>query len=156
MKKLLVFIYALLLAIPFDLYAQASLTPTVTLEPIQVKTHELKKEALYLQGINAPAPDNGFYNDSPANKMGLGVINLTTAWLDIPGGVADETKENNILSGLSFGLGSGLASAFARGSAGLIDILTAGVPPYEEAMVEPEYKVNNPQKKGFRIVIFSW
>ncbi|MDP2940717.1 MAG: exosortase system-associated protein, TIGR04073 family [Candidatus Omnitrophota bacterium] len=156
MKKLLVLICALAIFIPLDLYAQAGLTPTVTLEPIQVKTPAPKKEALYLRGINAPLPDNGFYNDSPANKMGLGVTNLATAWLDITAGVADETKENNVLSGLTFGFGRGLASAFARGSAGLIDILTAGLPPYDEPIVEPEYKVNNPQREGFRIVIFSW
>ncbi len=96
------------------------------------------------------------YRDTFVSKMGEGAINAATSWTDVPGQMAQVSEEHNILLGCTVGLGAGLVSGIIRGVSGAYDIATCGLPPYDEPTMKPKYKVNNPQKEGFKVRLLSW
>lgn len=104
----------------------------------------------------AVTTDELYYRDSPATKGANGFINATTAWSDLPAEVAETTANDNILSGITFGAGRGLASGVTRTAAGIVDMLTFAIPPYDSPLADTEYKVNNPEKEGYKVNIFRW
>ena len=116
--------------------------------------------ASFIQFVNSPrtplaVSNEEYYNDFPTNKMGLGVINAATSWTDIPIEIAETSAKDNLLSGITFGFVKGLASGFTRGAAGVVDVATFGLPPYQKPLMEPEYEVKRPEE-GFKIDILRW
>jgi len=107
----------------------------------------------FLDSLNQ---DKETYNNCPISKAGDGALNAVSAWTDIPAEISYETADNNILSGLTFGLGRGVISGFTREAAGLVDLATCAFPPYNQPLVEPEYAVKHPDKDGLKITILSW
>lgn len=99
--------------------------------------------------------DVDLYYGSPFNKLGNGILNIASSWTDVPYEVGKVSIDDNILTGMTFGLAAGLANGFIRLSAGVIDAATFGIPPYDDVLMEPEYEANQPAK-DFRIVLFSW
>jgi len=81
------------------------------------------------------------YKDSPANKLGRGLINTATCWTEIPGEMARISNETDPLVGSTIGLFQGTFLALVRGLTGLYDTLTFAVPPYDEPVMEPEYGI---------------
>ena len=110
----------------------------------------------FLKVVNANPVKEDSIADTPAEKFGDGVINTVTAWTDIPRDVADVSEQDNVFWGMTYGLGQGLASGFTRGVAGVADVATCPVSPYNEPSVKPEYKVDKPQQDGLKISLFSW
>lgn len=74
-------------------------------------------------------------------KLGRGVINTLTGWLEVPKGIVDETKENNIFTGLTVGSIKGLGLGLVRTGAGIYETLTFPFPIPEgyEPIVKPNY-----------------
>lgn len=142
-----------------DLYAQGGqdalmgLTPNTIFLPRSEQPMPTDTRA-FLQDVNTP--DDIYYNSSPVTKGSDGLINVTTFWAEVPKEIYDTTADSNILNGLTFGFARGLIYGFGRGTAGVIDTTTCVVPPYDDPIVEPQYKVNNPQKDGFKITLFRW
>lgn len=95
------------------------------------------------------------YVDTPVGKMGVGIINTTTSWADIPGKVAEVSERDNIFLGVTLGLGEGIVSGIARGASGVADVATFGLTPYDKPLMEPQYKVENPNE-GFKIDLLKW
>ncbi len=93
--------------------------------------------------------------DFPTNKMGVGMMNAATAWTDLPRGMARVSRNDNLLMGMTLGAAEGVVSAIGRGAAGVIDMATFGLPPYEEPLVSPEYRTENPNKE-LQIKLLSW
>ena len=91
----------------------------------------------------------------PTNKMGIGMLNAATAWTDLPRGMARVSRNDNLLMGMTLGLGEGVVSAIGRGAAGVIDMATFGLPPYEEPLVTPEYRTENPNEE-LKVKLLSW
>jgi len=98
---------------------------------------------------------NESYVDTPVEKMGVGIINTTTSWADIPGKVAEVSERDNIFLGITLGLGEGIVSGVARGASGVADVATFGLAPYDKPLMEPQYKVNNPNE-GFKVDLLKW
>lgn len=98
---------------------------------------------------------NGPYYDTPVEKASAGFVNTTTSWADIPAKIAEVSERDNLFLGVTMGFGEGLVSGVARGASGIIDMATFGVPPYDEPLMEPEYKVANPDE-GFKIDLLKW
>lgn len=126
----------------------------------QTRTELNPTPSSFIRFVNSPnaplaAPSEGYYNDFPTNKMGLGVINATTSWTDIPIEIAETSAKDNLLSGITFGFVKGLASGFTRGAAGVVDVATFGLPPYQRPLMEPEYEIKRPEE-GFKIDILRW
>jgi len=95
------------------------------------------------------------YADTPVEKMGVGIINTTTSWADVPQKVAEVSERDNIFLGVTLGLGEGIVSGLARGASGVADVATFGLAPYNRPAIEPTYKVENPNE-GFKIDLFKW
>ncbi len=95
------------------------------------------------------------YYDTPVDKASAGFINATTSWADIPAKIAEVSEKNNIFLGVTAGFGEGLVSGVARGASGVADMATFGVPPYDKPLMEPQYKVVNPDE-GFKVHLLNW
>ena len=115
-------------------------------------------QADFLSSINAKtAQESVAAVDTPFQKMGDGVINTVTAWADIPRSILEVTNQkDSILMGMTFGLGEGVASGLKRGVAGVYQVTTCTISPYDRPLVAPVYKVDHPQKDGLKISLFKW
>ena len=160
MKKILIMILTACFMIPatMSIYAQMGEDALMGLTPYSMPLPRTEVPApattdAFLRDVNA---DYIYYNDSPVTKGSDGLINATTFWTELPKGVVDTTAESNILGGLTVGLGRGIIYGLGRGAAGVIDTTTCVLPPYDEPIVEPDYKVKNPNQEGFKITLFSW
>ncbi|MDO8661884.1 MAG: exosortase system-associated protein, TIGR04073 family [Candidatus Omnitrophota bacterium] len=107
----------------------------------------------FLERLNA---DNNIYENCPISKAGDGALNAALAWVDIPKGISEETEDSNLFLGLTIGLGKGLIVGVKREAAGIIDLATCGFPPYDKPLMTPDYKVNQPDKNGFKVKVWSW
>lgn len=113
--------------------------------------------------INAPLAgdlgninlDESAYANSPAEKAGKGAINTATAWTDIPKQITQVTDQSNMFIGLTVGFTKGLATGLARTVAGVYQIATGPIPPYDKPLVKPEYKSVD-SKKELQIKVLNW
>lgn len=108
--------------------------------------------ATFLDSVNA----EDSYENTALSKAGDGLVNATTFWTEIPKGVAEVTDESNVIIGLTVGLGKGLFTGLARGASGVYDTVTCGIPPYDKPAMKPGYRVDNPQKNGYKIKLLKW
>ena len=81
----------------------------------------------------------------PIHKMGRGVVNVLTGWLELPKQLHLGQQEDNPVIGLGTGLMKGAGLTLLRGGMGLFEALTFPVPypkgfasPYEQ-MELPDY-----------------
>lgn len=131
-----------------------------TVEGTGVTAASLKNFNSY---INAPMPgdlgninlDESAYADSPAEKAGIGAINTATAWTDIPKQITEVSEQSNMFIGLTVGFTKGLATGLARTVAGVYQIATGPIPPYDKPLVKPEYKSVD-SKKELQIKVLNW
>ena len=146
MKKIMFAALMLALILPVSSYAQ----PEMTTAPAG--------------SILKPLPVNfyGRYDtekmdtDTFANKMGEGLINVATSWTDVPRQIDEVSKESNILVGYTVGFGKGLILGIVRSISGTIEATASTLPPYDQPLLKPEYKVDNPDKEGYKIPLFKW
>jgi len=163
MKKIMILILTMLALFytEIDLYAQGGqdalmgLTPNTIFLPRSEQPQPIAADTrIFLDEVNSA--DDIYYNDSPLTKGSDGVINAAASWGEVPQEIYDTTVSSNILNGLTFGFARGLIYSFGRGAAGLMDFSTCAFPPYDEPIVEPQHKVENPQRDGFKITLFRW
>lgn len=114
-----------------------------------------RAEAKFLDTINGPKIKAAKAQDTGLNKMGEGVINATTFWMDVPNEVIETSEKDNIIVAGTYGFGKGLVKGLARGAAGVADTATLGLLPSDEPLMEPEYKVNN-VNEGFKVNLMQW
>ncbi|MDD5155385.1 MAG: exosortase system-associated protein, TIGR04073 family [Candidatus Omnitrophica bacterium] len=151
MKKTALITAAVLFTLAFSAYAQIPEMPTLyTAELFDLGTGP---SGGFLDSLNT---NKDIYDNSPASKGGDGLLNAVSAWVDIPKGINEEARENNLFLGLTVGFGKGLVTGFAREIAGVADIATFGLPPYDKPLMKPEYTVSNPDRDGLKIAILSW
>ena len=81
------------------------------------------------------------YSQNPVRKLGRGVANIITGWVEIPKNVYDTTQDENIFMGLTIGLAKGLGMSVIRTGAGIYDAVTFPfpIPQDYEPLLEPEY-----------------
>jgi putative exosortase-associated protein (TIGR04073 family) len=89
-------------------------------------------------------------------KMGEGLINVATSWVDVPDKIEENSRNGNVIIGSIVGFGKGIVTGIARGVAGSIDVATSGLPPYDKPLMKPKYKVDNPTKEGYKIPLLKW
>lgn len=77
----------------------------------------------------------------PFTKLGRGVANTLTGWLEIPKGVHTTANETNAFVGMTGGLAKGLGAGLVRTAAGLYETFTfpLPVPQNYASVIEPEY-----------------
>ncbi len=81
-----------------------------------------------------------FAND-PFTKLGRGLANTLTGWVEIPKNIYATSTEENVFSGVTLGLAKGAGMTIVRTGAGIYEIATFPFPLPEnyKAILEPEY-----------------
>lgn len=81
------------------------------------------------------------YAQDAFKKLGRGVVNSLTGWLEVPKGIVDESKESNVFAGLTIGTIKGLGLGLVRTGAGVYEAVTFPFPIPEgyEPIVKPEF-----------------
>jgi len=95
-------------------------------------------------GINA---DNICYSKTPIDKLGRGVINTATAWMEIPAEVVKVSSEHGPFVGYTLGVADGIFTTLLRGATGIFDAVTFLIPPYGKPLMQPEYAIKSLEDK---------
>lgn len=81
-----------------------------------------------------------FANDA-FTKLGRGVANTLTGWVELPKNIYNVSVEENALAGVTLGLAKGAGMTIVRTGAGLYEIATFPFPLPQDykPILEPEY-----------------
>ncbi|MFC1577045.1 exosortase system-associated protein, TIGR04073 family [Candidatus Omnitrophota bacterium] len=81
------------------------------------------------------------YAQDPAKKLGRGIANVLTGWVELPKNIYDTSVEDNPLSGLTIGLAKGVGMTIVRTGAGVYETVTFPFPIPEDyaPVLEPEF-----------------
>jgi len=79
---------------------------------------------------------------SPLDKLGRGVTNIATGWLELPFGIARTTEREGSLAGVSVGVLRGVAYGLGRTAIGFFETVTFLFPNHMGEKVLP------PQRYG--------
>jgi putative exosortase-associated protein (TIGR04073 family) len=81
------------------------------------------------------------YEDSALNKLGRGLINVFTCWLEIPAGMYKVSAQKGEFLGSTLGALQGTVTSVLRAGTAVCDVATFAVPPYDKPTMLPEYAV---------------
>ncbi len=73
----------------------------------------------------------------PGDKLGRGLMNISVAPLEIPVSMVNEAKKNPLF-GLFFGPVIGAVNCVTRLGAGVVELITFAVPPYDQPIYDKE------------------
>ena len=81
------------------------------------------------------------YAQDPAKKLGRGLANVLTGWIELPKNIYDTSVEDNPLAGLTIGLAKGAGMTIVRTGAGIYEVVTFPFPIPEDygPVLEPEF-----------------
>ncbi len=81
------------------------------------------------------------YAQDPAKKLGRGLANILTGWIELPKNIYDTSVEDNPLAGLTIGLAKGVGMTIVRTGAGIYEVVTFPFPIPEDygPVLEPEF-----------------
>ncbi|HNX91357.1 MAG TPA: exosortase system-associated protein, TIGR04073 family [Candidatus Omnitrophota bacterium] len=81
------------------------------------------------------------YAQDPAKKLGRGLANILTGWVELPKNIYQTSVEENVLSGLTMGLAKGVGMTIVRTGAGVYETVTFPFPIPEgyEPVLQPEF-----------------
>lgn len=81
------------------------------------------------------------YAQDPAKKLGRGLANILTGWVELPKNIYDTSVEENMLSGITMGLAKGVGMTIVRTGAGVYETVTFPFPIPEDyqPVLEPEF-----------------
>jgi putative exosortase-associated protein (TIGR04073 family) len=83
---------------------------------------------------------NTGYQNTPVNKLGRGVSNILTFYLEIPASMLQTCKcHGDSFASLLTGTLKGVVTALYRGLTGVCDTITFFAPPYDKPIMQPEY-----------------
>ena len=86
-------------------------------------------------GVLGFAGTEAFAQD-PIHKMGRGVVNVLTGWIELPKQIHLGRQEENPVAGLGWGLLKGAGLTLLRGGVGLYEALTFPL-PYPKGFASP-------------------
>ncbi len=89
------------------------------------------------EGMSGTKPPAESYGGQIGKKLGGGLANVATGWLEIPKTVINTTNEYNVALGLTGGLFKGILHMMGRTAAGALDLITFPLPT--EPVVQPEF-----------------
>ena len=74
-------------------------------------------------------------------KLGRGVANTLTGWIELPKTVYSTSKEENAFAGMTLGLAKGAGLSIVRTGAGIFEVATFPFPLPEDykPILDPEY-----------------
>ena len=74
-------------------------------------------------------------------KLGRGVANALTGWVELPKNIYNTSVEDNALTGMTLGLAKGAGMTLVRTGAGIFEVASFPFPVPEDykPILEPEY-----------------
>jgi len=84
----------------------------------------------------ADAPDA-----TAGTKLGNGLGNALTGWMEIPRKISEVSNERDAFAGITIGTLTGAVYGVGRTAAGVLDTATFVVPPYDSPIMEPNYQL---------------
>ncbi|MCK4262060.1 exosortase system-associated protein, TIGR04073 family [bacterium] len=81
-------------------------------------------------------PECGAAN--PLHKIGRGLKNIVIAPVEIPVGIVNWSKDRNPFVGLVIGPVAGAVNCVTRATAGVVEVITFPLPPYNQPLYERE------------------
>ncbi len=85
------------------------------------------------------------YAANAGSKLRRGLANFATGWVEIPIAMDKAMKESNPVFGVIIGAVKGTVKGIARTAAGVFDVVTFPIPPYEKTWANPEF-IGQPTK----------
>ena len=81
------------------------------------------------------------FAQDPFTKLGRGVANTLTGWVELPKNIYNTSVQANAFAGLTLGLAKGAGMTIVRTGAGLYEIATFPFPLPQDyrPLLEPEY-----------------
>lgn len=81
------------------------------------------------------------FAQDPFTKLGRGIANTLTGWVELPKNVYNTSVEDNPLAGVTLGLAKGAGMTLVRTGAGIYEIATFPFPLPEayKPILDPEY-----------------
>ncbi|NQT47070.1 MAG: exosortase system-associated protein, TIGR04073 family [Candidatus Omnitrophica bacterium] len=81
------------------------------------------------------------YAQNPAKKLGRGLANILTGWVELPKNIYDTSVEDNPFAGITIGTAKGVGMTIVRTGAGIYEAVTFPFPLPEEykPILEPEF-----------------
>ena len=81
------------------------------------------------------------FAQDPFTKLGRGIANTLTGWVELPKNIYKTSVEDNALAGVTLGLARGAGMTIVRTGAGIYEIATSSFPHTEDCLqiLEPEY-----------------
>ena len=81
------------------------------------------------------------YASDPFTKLGRGVANTLTGWVELPKNIYNTSVEDNAFAGMTLGLAKGAGMTLVRTGAGVYEIATFpfALPEDYKPILEPEY-----------------
>lgn len=79
------------------------------------------------------------YDRNAATKLGRGLANAATCWIELPKQVFLVSKEREPFTGLVYGGAKGLCFTAMRLVSGVYDTALFLVPPYDKPLMEDEF-----------------
>ena len=84
------------------------------------------------------------FAQSPVKKLGRGLANVFTGFLELPANIVDVADEEGFIGAMSYGLVKGIAMTFLRTGVGVYETVTFLIPlPWDyEPILEPEFMMS--------------
>lgn len=81
------------------------------------------------------------YAQDATKKLGRGLVNILTGWIELPKNIYETSVESNPLAGITIGLAKGVGMTVVRTGAGIYETVTFPFPLPQEykPILEPEY-----------------
>ncbi len=101
----------------------------------------LKGAAAYLTIVAALLIATTCFAQDPFTKLGRGVANTLTGWVELPKNIYSASVSDNAFAGITLGLARGAGMTIVRTGAGLYEIVTFPFPLPQDyrPILEPEY-----------------
>ena len=102
---------------------------------------KIAKESLLLTALLLLICATVCFADDPFTKLGRGVANTLTGWVELPKNIYSTSVEQNAFSGMTLGLAKGAGMTLVRTGAGIYEIATFpfALPENYKPILEPEY-----------------
>lgn len=96
---------------------------------------------LYIVALAALFVTKVCFADDPFTKLGRGVANTLTGWVELPKNIYNTSVQDNAFAGITLGLAKGAGMTLVRTGAGIYEIATFPFPlPSDyKPILEPEY-----------------
>ena len=79
------------------------------------------------------------HDATAGTKLGNGLGNTLTGWMEIPRRISEVSQERDAFAGITIGTLTGAVYGAGRTAAGVLDTATFVVPPYDKPIMEPNY-----------------